>query len=146
MALQMTCDVKEASGLHAPPWPRGGPDRRATDAALGTLGERQNFGHGYDVDVVVGASYEFRRTVCAHSTVVGRGEAQHILRALLAAGWAPPDTPCCDCGKADTVTPDDRLCDVCAADRYVAALSDADPRELTMPEPMVTQTRTSGGA
>lgn len=62
---------------------------------IGSRSERLAFddrhAHGYDVDAVLAASTEFRRCVGGvPGQVMSRGEAQHIVRALIATG-APGD-------------------------------------------------------
>ena len=64
-------------------------DTRAKAEIIGTLDDRRAFDQpatqGYDIDAVLAASAEFRRAVGGvPSKWMSRGEAQHIVRAILA--------------------------------------------------------------
>lgn len=85
--LALALDVRRdpATGLApGPAFPRQRLlDHAAVCEVIGSDTERERLADGYDVDAVLAASAEFRRTVGGLSWKwMTRGEALHIVRAL----------------------------------------------------------------
>lgn len=99
------------SGLAPARFPVSLPSRREVDETLGTTEEIIGFdrAHGYDVDAVLAASAEFRRTVPGAGAFpfMSRGEATHIAQALRAV--APDFSRASEPAQSRTVGEDARV-------------------------------------
>lgn len=103
-----TSEREPQTGLAPPPWDTRGLSRRELDERLGTLDERRAV-DGYDVDAVLAASAEFRRTMPGAGAfkTMCRGEAIHIVQALRAV--APDFSRASEPAQSRTVGEDARV-------------------------------------